>query len=232
MKRALVMQDSAPRGKPLRVVHVAAAMLAVAMTAGCAGNLLRSDAPVPDTFRLTSAPSAAVADVTALPLAVVVQRPRATAALDTDRIAISAAGNRFDYYSAVLWAEPAPQMVQQQLVNALAATGQFGGGVFASPARVPAELSLDVELRRFEAVTTGADAASSSAAPVVHVQVQASLIDTRRSVRVTSFVVEAAVPANENRLSAVIAAFERANAQVMREVGAKVQAAVVALPKQ
>ena len=232
MKRALVMQDSAPPGKPLRVVHVAAAMLAVAMAAGCTGNLLQSDAPVPDTFRLTSAPSAAVADVTALPLAVVVQRPRATAALDTDRIAISAAGNRFNYYSAALWAEPAPQMVQQQLVNALVATGQFGGGVFASPARVPNELLLDVELRRFEAVTAGADAASSSAAPVVHVQVQASLIDTRRSARVTSFVAEAAVPATENRLSAVIAAFERANAQVMSEVGAKVQAAAVLLPKQ
>jgi cholesterol transport system auxiliary component len=232
MKRAPVMLDCAPSGKPLRFVRVAAAMLAVAMAAGCTGNLLQSDAPVPDTFRLTSALPAAAADVAALPLALVVQRPRATAALDTDRIAISAAGNRFDYYSAALWAEPAPQMVQQQLVNALAATGQFDGGVFAAPARVPAELLLDVELRRFEAVTAGANAASSSAAPVVHVQVQASLIDTRRSVRITSFVAQAVVPATENRLTAVIAAFERANAQVMNEVGAKVQAAAVSLPQQ
>jgi cholesterol transport system auxiliary component len=236
MKRALVMQDWAPPGKPLRSARAAAARLAVALAvalvAGCTGNLLQSDAPVPDTFRLTSAPPAAAAGVAPLPLAVVVQRPRATAALDTDRIAISAAGNRFDYYSAALWAEPAPQMVQQQLVNALAATGQFGGGVFAAPARVPNELLLDVELRRFEAVTSGANAAASDTAPVVHVQVQASLIDSRRGARVTSFVAEAAVPATENRLSAVIAAFERANAQVMSEVSAKIQAAVVALPKQ
>jgi cholesterol transport system auxiliary component len=232
MKRALVMKDRAPSGKPLRIARVAAAMLAVALAAGCTGNLLQSDAPVPDTFRLTSAPPAAAADVSPLPLAVVVQRPRATAALDTDRIAISAAGNRFNHYSAALWAEPAPQMVQQQLVSALAATGQFGGGVFAAPARVPAELLLDVELRRFEAVTASANAASSSTAPVVHVQVQASLIDTRRSARVTSFVAEAAVPATENRLAAVIAAFERANAQVMSEVASKAQAAAVSLPKQ
>ncbi len=232
MKRALVTKDRAPSGKPLRIARVAAAMLAVALAAGCTGNLLQSDAPVPDTFRLTSAPPAATTDVSPLPLAVVVQRPRATAALDTDRIAISAAGNRFDHYSAALWAEPAPQMVQQQLVSALAATGRFGGGVFAAPARVPAELLLDVELRRFEAVTASTNAASSSTAPVVHVQVQASLIDTRRSARVTSFVAEAAVPATENRLAAVIAAFERANAQVMSEVGAKVQAAAVSLPKQ
>jgi len=232
MKTALVIQDRARSRKLPRLARAAAAMLAVALAAGCTGNLLQSDAPVPDTFRLASAPPTAAADVIALPLAIIVQRPRATAALDTDRIAISAAGNRFDYYSAALWAEPAPQMVQQQLVSALAATGQFGGGVFAAPARVPAELLLDVELRRFEAVTASANAASSGAAPVVHVQVQASLIDTRRSVRVTSFVAEAAVPATENRLAAVIAAFERANAQVMGEVGAQVQAAAVSLPKQ
>lgn len=232
MKTALVIKDRAQSRQPLLIARAAASLLAVAMSAGCTGNLLQSDAPVPDTFRLATAPPAAAAGVTALPLAVVVQRPRAPAALDTDRIAISAAGNRFDYYSAALWAEPAPQMVQQQLVSALAATGQFGGGVFAAPARVPSELLLDVELRRFEAVTASPDAASSSAAPVVHVQVQASLIDIRRSARVTSFVAEASVPATENRLAAVIAAFERANAQVMSEVGAQVQAAAVSLPKQ
>jgi cholesterol transport system auxiliary component len=232
MKWALAMKKKMAQSPgPLRIARAAAATLAFALAAGCTGNLLQSDAPVPDTFRLTSAPPAAAADVAALPLAVVVQRPRATAALDTDRIAISAAGNRFDYYSAARWAEPAPQMVQQQLVSALGATGQFSGGVFAAPARVPAELLLDVELRRFEAVTAGADAASASAAPVVHVQVQASLIDSRRSLRVTSFVAEAAVPATENRLAAVVAAFERANAQVMSEVAAKAQAAAVSLPQ-
>ena len=207
-----------------------ALLLAVAATA-CTGNLLQSDAPVADTYRLTAAPPAAgQAAVAPAPLAIVVQRPRAAAALDTDRIAVGAAGNRFEYYSAAAWAEPAPQMVQQQVVSALSATGQFGGGVFAAPARVPAELSLDLELRRFEALTSGADAASASAAPVVHVQMHASVVDTRRGVRVTSFLAEAAVPASANRLSAVIAAFERANAQVVAEVVAKAQAAAGSVP--
>jgi cholesterol transport system auxiliary component len=205
------------------------ALLAVASTA-CTGSLLQSDAPVADTYRLTAVPLGAVQTVAAAPLAIVVQRPRAAAALDTDRIAVGAAGNRFEYYSAAAWAEPAPQMVQQQIVSALSATGQFGGGVFAAPARVPAELSLDLELRRFEAVARGADASAASAAPVVHVQMQASLVDTRRGVRVTSFVAEAAVPADANRLAAVVAAFERASAQVVGEVVSKVQAAAGSVP--
>lgn len=202
---------------------------------GCTGSLLQSSTPAPDTFRLGAATSPAPTagdESTPLVYGIVVTRPRAGGSLDTDRIAVRAAGNRFDYYTGARWAGSAPQMLQEQLVEALAATGRFGGGVFAAPARVPTELLLDVELRRFEAVTTSADAATSSAAPVVHVQVQASLVDSRRGVRVTSFVSEATVPATENRLAAVIAAFERANAQVVTEVGAKIQAAATALPQR
>ena len=212
---------------------LACASLLALLLGGCTGSLLRSDAEAPDTFRLgvdtTVAPAASATSSTA-GLAIAVARPRAAAAIDTDRIAVHSAGNRFDYYLDARWAESAPQMLQQNLVGALAATAQFGGGVMTAPARMPTELLLDVELRRFEVVTTGADAASSGAAPVVHVQVQASLLDQRRTARVTSFVSEAAVPASENRLSAVIAAFDRANAQVVNDIAARVQAAATALP--
>jgi cholesterol transport system auxiliary component len=213
---------------------MACASLLALLLGGCAGSLLQSDAEAPETFRLgvVAAMDAATASTTPSPsaVAIAVARPRAAAAIDTDRIAVHSAGNRFDYYSAARWAESAPQMLQQSLVSALAATGQFGGGVMTAPARVPTELLLDVELRRFEAVTTGADAASPGAAPVVHVQVQVSLVDSRRAARVMSFVSEAAVPASENRLGAVVAAFDRANAQVVRDIVARVQAAAAALP--
>jgi cholesterol transport system auxiliary component len=201
---------------------------------GCAGSLLQSDAEAPDTFRLgvAAAADASTASTTqsTSALALAIARPRAAAAIDTDRIAVQSAGNRFDYYSAARWAESAPQMLQENLVSALAATAQFGGGVMTAPARVPTELLLDVELRRFEAVSASADAASSGAAPVVHVQVQASLVDSRRAVRVASFVSEASVPASENRLGAVVAAFDSANAQVVRDIATRVQAAAAALP--
>jgi len=217
--------------RPVRWLACASAV--ALLLGGCAGSLLKSDAAAPDTFRLgvatTMAPAATATSSTA-GLAIAVARPRAAAAIDTDRIAVHSAGNRFDYYSAARWAESAPQMLQQNLVSALAATAQFGGGVMTAPARVPTELLLDVELRRFEVVTAGADAASSGAAPVVHVQVQASLLDSRRAARVTSFVSEASVPASENRLSAVVDAFERANAQVVSDIAARVQAAAAALP--
>jgi len=65
---------------------------------------------------------------------------------------------------------------------------------------------------------------------VVHVQVQVSLVDSRRAARVVSFVSEAAVPASGNQLSAVVAAFDRANAQVVQDIVARVQSAAAASP--
>ncbi len=213
---------------------VACATSLALLLGGCTGNLLQSDAAAPDTFRLGVTTATATAPASATPaqagLAIAVARPRAASAIDTDRIAVQSAGNRFEYYADARWAESAPQMLQQNLVSALAATAQFSGGVMTSPARVPTELLLDLELRRFEVVTAGADAAASGAAPVVHVQVQASLIDSRRAARVTSFVSEASVPATENRLQAVVAAFDRANAQVVNDIAARVQVAAATLP--
>ena len=212
-------------------LRLACACLLALLLGGCAGSLLQSDARTPDTFRLdfTAATATASATPSNSGLALAVARPRAASALDTDRIAVRSAGNRFDYYLDARWAEPAPQMLQQNLVSALAATAQFGGGVMTAPARMPTELLLDVELRRFEVVTAGTDAASSGAAPVVHVQVQASLVDLRRTARVTSFISEAEATASENRLSAVIAAFDRANAQVVSDISERARQAAATL---
>jgi cholesterol transport system auxiliary component len=207
------------------------ALALATVLSGCAGNLLQSDAPPATTFRLAAAPPQPEVVATPIPYAVAVARPRAAAALDTDRIAIAAAGNRFDYYAAARWAEPAPVMLQSSVVAALAATGQFGGGVVAAPTRVPTEFLLEIELRRFEAVSASADPASA-AAPVVHVQAQASLVDTRRNARVASFVSAAEVQAEANRLGSVVAAFGQAQAQVVAGISAQVVAAAAALPAQ
>jgi cholesterol transport system auxiliary component len=211
-------------------VCLAGALALAALLGGCTGKLLQSDAPPPSTFRLAT-PPAPQAATTPIPYAIAVARPRAAAAIDTDRIAIASAGHRFDYYAAARWAEPAPVMLQASVVAALAATGQFGGGVVAAPSRVPTEFLLEIELRRFEAVSTSADPATGTA-PVVHVEAQASLVDTRRGVRVASFTSAAQAQADANRLVAVIAAFDQAQAQVVAGISAQVTAAAGSLPRQ
>jgi cholesterol transport system auxiliary component len=127
--------------------------------------------------------------------------------------------SRFDYFAGVRWSEPAPQMLQQLLVNAFTADGRFAA-VVASPSRVPADLSLDVELRRFEA-----DYPADGAAPEVRVEMLVTLIETRPARRVASFLAVGAASAAENRRAAVVAAFEAATAQAVESAVSQVRGA-------
>ena len=222
-------------GALLRAAICCALLQCALLLGGCAGGLLTSDAEPPETSRLhhaglaaakpaqASTPpavgSAPLVPQQALPLVLVVSRPRASATLDTDRIATMPGDNRFDYYADARWSESAPQMLQHALVDSLTADGTFDA-VLAAPARVPTEILLDLELRRFEAVTTG-----TGGAPVVHVQMQANLVDSRRSVRIASFMSEATARASENRLSVVIDAFDAASAVVIGDIVQRVRAA-------
>jgi cholesterol transport system auxiliary component len=199
---------------------------ATTVLSGCFGSLLESDAPADETYRLGQATvrTAPAAGAGTTSFALVVTRPRSSTALDTTRIAVAPGASRFDYYTGARWAEPAPQMLQQNLVTALEASGRYAG-VLAAPARSPAELMLDLELRHFEAVAT-----STSSVPTVHVQLQATLVDARRASRVASFVAEARVAATENRLAAIMTAFETANTQVVDEVVRRLDEATATVP--
>jgi cholesterol transport system auxiliary component len=207
------MTGAGPTRHALAVVVLAGSLLQ-----GCTSGLLESQVPAPDTYRLgqvatpvdPSAPTATSAQSSSRVLTVA--RPRASRALDTDRIAVVPGPRRFEYYADVRWAEPAPQMLQQNLVAAFEASGRFAGTV-AAPARVPSELMLDVEVRHFEAI-----AASPGATPEVFVQVQTSLVDIRGAQRLASFVSEARVAASGNRRDAIVAAFDEASARVVADV--------------
>jgi cholesterol transport system auxiliary component len=183
---------------------------------GCAGSLLESSAAAPETYRLAgdSLPDRG----SRMPLAISIARPGAALALDTDRVAVVQSDSRFDYFAGVRWSEPAPQMLQQQLVRALAADGRFEA-VVAAPSRVPADLLLDVELRRFEAVY-----AADGGAPVVRVEMQVSLVDLRGARRLASFIAAASSSAETNRMASVIAAFERATSEAVRSAIDQVRA--------
>jgi len=190
-------------------------------TGGCTDSLLATHADAPQAYRLSAAPAAPGGD--ALAAALSVARPRAASALDTTRIAVVQPGSAFDYFSGVRWSEPAPQMLQQMLVEALVADGRFATTV-AAPSRVPTEYLLDIEVRSFAAFY-----AQAGAAPEVRVQWQVTLVDTRSGARVTSFVAETKATAAENRRGAVVAAFQQAASAAVQDTVARIRAATAGL---
>jgi cholesterol transport system auxiliary component len=196
-------------------------LVAALLCAGCAGSLLESSREAPELYRLAGADLPDRGEP--LPLALAVSPPRAAASLDTERIAVVQPDSRFDYFSGVRWAEPAPRMVQQMLVRALAADGRFAT-VVAAPSRVPADLALDVELRRFEASYAG-----DAGPPLVAVEMQVTLVDARRAKRVASFVVRAQSQAADNRRGAVLESFEKATAEALQTTVALLREAATGL---
>ena len=175
--------------------------------AGCAGSLLGPSGEAPEIYRLEVADAAGGA--AQLPLALGVARPRAAVSLDTERIAVVQPDNRFDYFSGMRWSEPAPQMLQALVVRVLQSDGRYQV-VVAAPSRVPTDLLLDLELRRFEAVY-----AAGGAAPSVRVEFQATLVDPRQVRRVSSIVASSEAAAADNRRAAVLDAYQRATAEAV-----------------
>jgi cholesterol transport system auxiliary component len=189
-------------------------LAAASLCTACVGEAFRSDAEAPARYRLEG--PAAVPGGTAIPLAIAVSRPRAPPSLDTDRIAVTTPGHGFDYLAGARWADPAPQLLQQLLVGALADEAHFAAAV-AAPSRVPADLLLDVELVRFEAAYADVDVP-----PTVMVELGVSLVDARRGLRLTSFRSAASATAARNDRSAVVAAFERATDQAVSDAATRI----------
>jgi cholesterol transport system auxiliary component len=193
-------------------------VLAMLACVGCAGSLLESRNEAPEVYRLNG--PALTDRGEPLDRVIAIGRPRAPTSLDTDRIAVLRPGSRFDYYSGIRWAESAPEMIQQLLVRGVAADGRFET-VVAAPSRVPPDLLLDTELRRFEAqYPVGGDV------PRVFVELQASVVDARAARRIASFTIAADAAATDNRRGAVLEAFERAAADAVESAVSRLRESV------
>ena len=201
-----------------------AAALPLALS-GC-GSLLESSVAAPQTYVLRL-PGAAASGAAITVGSVLVQRPEAGPGLDSNRIALLRSDRRFDFYAASLWAAPTPDLVEALVVDALRNTGTFSA-VFDDSAPYAPRYDLRITLRRFEADYTNERNGPGGTAPTVRVVLDCTLGRHRDRALLASFTAQGAVPATEDRLSSIVAAFETAAATAMAEVARNVTATVAA----
>ena len=187
---------------------------------GC-GSLLETTIPAPQAYvlRLPPAPASPAATPAG---SILVQRPEPGPGLDSWNIALLRSDRRFDFYAASHWAAPAPDLVENAIVDALRAGGGFASVLDDSSPFAP-RYDLRCGLRRFEADYTRN---SGTNAPTVFVSLDCTVGRHRDRELLGSFVAEGSAAAAEDRLNAVVAAFEAAASKAVGELETAARAAV------
>jgi ABC-type uncharacterized transport system auxiliary subunit len=199
------------------------AVLAAAALGACTGSFFKSSAPPTSTY-LLSVKADAQAGAVAIPADLTVLMPRVRTGLDNDRIAALYSDRRLDYFAAARWSGPLDEVVQDLALQAFHGrfrnvgtdTSAFRGGYW-----------LELEVVDFQAEYTGS---AADAAPTAHVHLHARVgngIDRRV---LGEFDADARQAAAENRLAAVVAAYELAAQRALDDIVEQSTQALAALP--
>lgn len=207
------------------IVTVLGVSVALGLSA-CSG-LLTSDALPSQTYVLRATAGTGTtgqADVASSSLSVQLPRPSADPGLSSELITLVRSDHRMDYFVGSRWAADLPDVVETLAIDTLRAHGTWGA-VHESPSPFFADYLLQIDIRRFEAdYTSGGDS------PTVHVVLDCTLVRRLGRDLITSFVATGEAPAGENRLGAVVAAFEKAANVALATVAEKSAAAARAAP--
>ena len=179
------------------------------MLPGCADDLLGPSGPAPKLYTLV-APQAAASPGPTVTWQLLVDAPSATLALDSSRIAIAPAPNRIDYYADVAWADRAPAMLQEAILESFDRSGRIPA-VQRQAGGLRADYVLALDLQNFEV-----DAAQAS--PAAHLRFTAKLVRMRDRSIVASHDFEADAPIRGAGFDAVTEAFEQGLGEVLPEL--------------
>ncbi len=198
------------------------AVLAASLCA-CSGSFFKSSAPPTSTY-LLSVKADAQAGAVAIPADLTVLMPRVRTGLDNDRIAALYPDRRLDYFAAARWSGSLDEVVQDLALEAFHGrfrnvgtdTSAFRGGYW-----------LELEVVDFQAEYSGS---AADTRPTAHVHLHARVgngIDRRV---LGEFDADARQAALENRLAAVVAAYEAAAQQALSEIVDSSTRTLAALP--
>jgi len=201
------------------------AVLAVPLGA-CTGSFFKSNAPPISTY-LPSVQAESQPGAVAIPADLTVLLPRVRTGLDNDRIAALYPDRRLDYFAAARWSGPLDEVVQDLALEAF--HGRFRNvGTDSSAFR--GGYWLELEVVDFQAEYTGSAAPAAAAAPTAHVHLHAR-VGTGVDRRVLGeFDADARQAAAENRLAAVVAAYEAAAQRALGEIVEQSTQTLAALP--
>jgi cholesterol transport system auxiliary component len=171
--------------------------------AGCTGSLFQSKA-VPPAVYMLSANLGTAAEAPAVPADLAVLRPRVRSGLETDRVALLYPDRHLDYLAGARWSGPLDQVMQDIALRAFD-TGAHLRTVSADSSAFVSGYWLEIEVTDFQA-----EYSAAASAPTIHVHLLARVGGAGDRRILGSFNASVRETASDNRVSAIVDAYERA----------------------
>jgi cholesterol transport system auxiliary component len=187
---------------------------AAVLLVGCSG--FNSNSAVTQIYLLQPELPASAAATAGGTGNLVVLKPLVAPGLANERIALTHADGRLDYYQASRWPAELPEVLQALAVDALRARGRFAT-VQGDATPSLAGYALLIEVRHFEAQYPGADTGSGTP-PAARVTLVGTLISRADRTVLSSFTAEGSAQAAANRMGAVVHAFDQALGQALQQL--------------
>jgi cholesterol transport system auxiliary component len=187
----------------------ASSMLALA---ACTGQLFQSKAAAPSVYLLSvNAATARPEAGPEIPVDLAVLRPRVRTGLDTDLIAVLYPDRRLAYVAGARWSGPLDEVVQDLALQAFRAHANLRN-VHADVSSFGDSYWLEIEVADFQAEYSAAPAVSGgdSGGPTVHVHLLGVLGGSGDHRVLEHFEANERRRAAENRLGAIVEAYDQA----------------------
>jgi len=205
------------RTSAIRALSLLAALAALA----ACGSLFSSKLPAPSLYLLSAhagTPGPAIAaDLN-------IFKPRVRAGLDTDRIAVLYPDRRLDYYAAARWSAPLDTMIEDLAVQSFRGQANLRS-VSGDASPFSAGYWLEIEVTDFQA-----EYLLGEANPTIHVHFSALFGKASDRGIIDRFEANATRRASDNRLTAIVAAYEDAADAALSELVADTARALTASP--
>lgn len=188
-----------------RLVLIGGSSLALA----ACGNLL-GPPPASQIYVLRPPPPAGQGEKVNWALSI--EKPDASDALDSERIALAKSQTQLDYYANAVWPDRLPNLIQTALLAGFEATGRIGS-VARGEDSMHADYQLTTDIRDFEARY-----ATPDGAPTAVVAIVAHMAEAHSRKIVANLAVSFSEPASANSVDAVVQAFDTALAKAIAQI--------------
>jgi cholesterol transport system auxiliary component len=189
--------------------------LMMALLTACAGSLFKNKTAPPTMYVLSATPKSTTADpanAPAAPVELAVLKLRVRAGLDTDRIAALYPDRHMDYFADVRWSGPLDEVLQDVAVQEFHLNPGLRN-VSADASVFGSTYWLEIEVEDFQA-----EYSAIGAAPTVHVHFLARVGNSADRHILGRFEPDIRVAAADNRMTAIVDAYNRAADAAFAEI--------------